>query len=159
MFYHNTCDTDYDNNCWCYNIKRKFTTNFTCLSNEMFAFFRRMRNTGRGGIRTTWRRSALVTPGVWKRTRSLSAPPSWSEKTPRYDRKWPSCAKTAAAVRRSCCCTKPNTARCEGRASPRHASVSLIIHTAVTQPGIVGNAAPRGKWTRMTRARVFKRTF
>lgn len=89
---------------------------------EVFVFFRRMINTGRGGRRTTWRRSARATPGVWKRTRSPSAPSSWSEKTRRCDGKWPRCAKTAAAARRSCRFTKPNTARCEGRISLSYTS-------------------------------------
>lgn len=112
--------------------------------------FRRMINTGHEGRRTTWRRSAHGTPGAWRRTRSPSVPPSWSGRTPRCDRKWPSCGKTSAAARRSCRCTRPNMARCEGHTSPRtHISLPYNSHSY--------SAGPCGRWTRVTRAIVFLR--
>lgn len=128
-----------------------FFSAFIHFGDKMFTFIlHRMINTGHGGRRTMWRRSARGTPGAWRRTRSPSVPPSWSGRTPRCDRKWPSCGKTSAAARRSCRCTRPNTARCEGHTSPRtHISLPYDSHRY--------SAGPCGRWTRATRAIVFLR--
>ena len=58
----------------------------------------RMRSTGPGDIRTTRQQSAPETLAVSRRTRYLCALPTWSERTPPSDRKWPRYGRNLAAV-------------------------------------------------------------
>lgn len=74
----------------------------------------RMRSTGRGGRRTTWRQSVPGTRADSRRTRSRCGRRSWSVRTRRYDRKWASYGMTFPAARMLWPATWPNSESCKG---------------------------------------------
>lgn len=58
----------------------------------------RMRSTGPGGIKTMKLQSVPETPAVSRRTKYQCVLPTWREKTPPSDRKWPRSERNWAAV-------------------------------------------------------------
>lgn len=63
---------------------------YSCLS--------RMRSTGPGGIKTTRQQSVPETLAVSRRTKYPYVLPTWRERTPPSDRKWPRFGRNSAAV-------------------------------------------------------------
>lgn len=57
-----------------------------------------MRSTGPGGIKTMKQRSAPEMLAVLRRTKYQCVPPTWRERTPPSDRKWPRYGRNWAAV-------------------------------------------------------------
>lgn len=73
----------------------------------------RTRSTGAGASRTTRRPSAHGTPGASRKTRSLSGRLSWSGKTQRFARRWPTWGKSWAAAETSSTNTRVDMETCE----------------------------------------------